>query len=137
VHIRRRLLIDSTARGARVSINYDGRVFRSLSNSEGGDVSGETTFRYRQRGEVVWATYAGGAVLFGTLLATMDGDGNLQMRYQHVAVGGAFKSGRCRSRPEVLPDGRLRLYEQWQWTDGADGEGASVIEEVDVGPDAP
>jgi hypothetical protein len=108
-------------------MNYDGRTFRSLANSAGGDVGAETTFHYRQSGDLVWATYQGGAVTFGTLLATVDAAGVLEMRYQHRA-GGAWKSGRCQSRPELLPDGRLRLHERWQWTEG--GEGSSVIEEV-------
>lgn len=89
-----------------------------------------TTFHYRHRGDLVWATYSGGSVRFGTLLAKADAAGNLEMRYQHIATDGGFKSGRCRSRPEHLPDGRLRLHEEWQWTDGAEGRGASVVEEV-------
>jgi hypothetical protein len=110
-------------------MNYDGRVFRSIENSAGGDVGGQTTFHYRQRGDLVWATYQGGAVSFGTLLAKADAAGNLDMRYQHLA-GAVFKSGRCQSRPEVLLDGRLRLHERWQWTNGDAGEGSSIIEEV-------
>jgi hypothetical protein len=110
--------------------DYDARIFRSVANSDGGDVDGGTTFQYHQRGDVVWATYAGGSVLFGTLLAKADASGNLDMRYQHVSVDGTFKSGRCHSRPESLPDGRLRLHERWRWTDGAEGEGESIIEEV-------
>lgn len=110
--------------------DYDGRLFRSVANSDGGDVGEETAFHYHQRDDVVWATYSGGAVRFGTLIATVNGDGNLDMRYQHVSAGGDFKSGRCRSRPERLPDGRLRLHEQWQWTDGAEGQGTSIVEEV-------
>jgi hypothetical protein len=113
-----------------VSLSYDGRIFRSLENSAGSDVDGGTTFHYRQEGEVVWATYAGGAVRFGTLLARADAAGNLDMRYQHLASDGSFKTGRCQSRPERLADGRLRVHERWQWTDGAQGEGVSVIEEV-------
>ena len=109
--------------------DYDGRVFRSIANSEGGDVNGETTFYYHQRGDIVWATYHGGPVVFGTLLALVDPLGNLDMRYQHVSIGGELKSGRCRSRPEVLTDRRLRLHEQWQWIDGAKGQGSSVVEE--------
>jgi hypothetical protein len=115
-------------------MDYNGRVFRSVANSAGGDVGGETTFQYRQQGEVVWATYSGGAVRFGTLVAKVDGGGSLDMRYQHVTVDGAFKTGRCRSRPERLPDGRLRLLESWEWTDGAQGRGESIIEEVSPGP---
>ena len=110
--------------------DYDDRVFRSVANSDGGDVDGETTFNYHQRDNVVWATYAGGTVVLGTLVAKVDVHGNLDMRYQHVAADGTFKSGRCQSRPERLPDGRLRLHERWQWTDGAEGQGESIIEEV-------
>jgi hypothetical protein len=121
---------NSTDQETRPMIDYDARAFRSVANSDGGDVDEATTFHYRQRDDVVWATYAGGAVVFGTLLAKVDAFGNLDMRYQHVAVGGNFKSGRCQSRPERLPDGRLRLHEAWRWTDGAEGEGVSVVEEV-------
>jgi hypothetical protein len=109
---------------------YEGRVFRSVMNSDGGDVSGETTFHYHQRDDLVWATYSGGSVLFGTLLAKTDAFGNLDMRYQHISVDGAFKSGHCQSQPERLPDGRLRLHERWQWSDGAQGQGISIIEEI-------
>ena len=111
-------------------MNYDGRSFRSIANSGGGDVGGDTLFHYHQEGELVWATYSGGAVRWGTLLARVDGAGNLDMRYQHVGSDGAFKTGRCQSRPEVLPDGRLRLHERWQWTEGTVGEGQSVVEQI-------
>ncbi len=36
-------------------------------------------------------------------------------------------------RPEILPDGRLRLHEHWEWTNGAQGRGESIIEEVRLG----
>ena len=111
-------------------IGYEGRVFRSVANSAGGDVTAETTFHYHQCDAVVWATYAGGSVLFGTLIANVDNLGHLHMRYQQLAADGRFKSGRCHSRPERLPDGRLRLHEQWEWTDGAEGQGVSIIEEL-------
>ena len=52
------------------------------------------------------------------------------MRYQHLSADGRWKTGHCRSRPERLADGRLRVHERWQWTDGAEGSGESVIEEL-------
>lgn len=110
--------------------DYDARIFRSVENSEGGDVTGATTFHYHQHDDIVWATYAGGAVRFGTLVSKVDPLGNLDMRYQHVSVDGSFKSGQCHSRPERLPDGRLRLHERWRWTGGAEGQGESIIEEI-------
>ena len=111
-------------------IDYDERTFASVANSESGDVGSGTTFRYRQRGEIVWATYEGGAVAFGTLIARVQRDGSLDMRYQHVTADGAIKTGKCLSRPEILVDGRIRLHEQWQWTEGSTEHGESVVEEV-------
>jgi hypothetical protein len=111
-------------------INYDGRVFRSLSNSGSGEVGAETRFDYHQKGNVVWATYAGGAIRFGTLVARVTEEGWLDMRYAHVSENESLATGVCLSKPEVLPDGRLRLHESWQWTSGDLSSGASVLEEV-------
>jgi hypothetical protein len=52
------------------------------------------------------------------------------MRYQHLNSGGELMTGKCRSTPDILPDGRLRLRELWQWTSGDFSRGESVIEEV-------
>jgi hypothetical protein len=52
------------------------------------------------------------------------------MRYQHLNQAGTFMSGKCFSTPEILPDGRIRLHEKWQWTSGDYSSGESVIEEI-------
>jgi hypothetical protein len=111
-------------------IDYDDRVFASVSNSATGDVGAQTTFHYHQRDDVVWATYEGGAVAQGTLIARVLKDGSLDMRYQHITTDGLIKAGRCASRPEILVDGRIRLYETWQWTEGGTESGESIVEEV-------
>jgi hypothetical protein len=112
------------------SINYDDRRFVSVSNSESGEVDSATVFHYRQDGSLVWATYRGGAIKFGTLIANVEEDDCLDMRYQHCNVAGELMTGKCRSTPETLPDGRLRLHEVWQWTSGDFSHGESVIEEI-------
>lgn len=111
-------------------INYDGRCFRSVSNTDNGEVDGATYFEYHQEGDIVWATYSGGAVRFGTLIALADEEGKLDMRYQHINEAGVLRTGVCRSEPEVLPDGRIRLRERWRWTSGNRSAGRSVVEEV-------
>lgn len=105
-------------------MTYHNKWFRSVSNTDNGEVGAETTFHYQQAGNVVWAEYAGGSVVKGFLLATVLPDNNLDMRYQHVNQAGELMTGRCQSTPETLPDGRLRLHERWQWTsgDGSSGE---------------
>ena len=111
-------------------INYDNRRFVSVSSSDNGEVSSATVFEYHHEGDVVWATYRGGAIVFGSLVAKVDGNDFLDMRYQHLNSAGEFMTGICQSTPEILPDGRLRLHEAWQWTSGDFSQGESIIEEV-------
>lgn len=111
------------------NINYNNRRFRSVSNSGSGEVDGATVFHYRQEGDVVWATYAGGAIKQGVLVATVGENGRLQMRYSHVNQHGDLMTGVCESVPEMLANGRLCLHESWQWTSGDGSSGTSVIEE--------
>jgi Domain of unknown function (DUF3291) len=111
------------------AVSYDRRAFRSVENAAG-EVDAETRFFYRQIGSRVWATYKGGAIAFGTLVASAAPDGRLDMRYQHVNRDGAWREGRCDTVPERLPDGRLRLHESWRWTGGLIGEGQSTVEQI-------
>lgn len=111
-------------------INYDNKKFASVENSETGEVSGETVFHYRQKGDLVWAEYAGGAIVFGTLIAKVLENDCLEMSYQHLNESGDLMTGRCFSTPEILPDGRIRLFEKWQWTSGDLSAGESIIEEI-------
>jgi hypothetical protein len=113
-----------------MKISYNERAFRSVINSESGDVGAETVFRYHQEGTVVWAEYSGGDVVRGQLIAVCAEDGTLDMNYQHINADGELMAGTCISRPEIMNDGRLRLYEKWRWTRGDTTAGESVIEEV-------
>jgi hypothetical protein len=109
-------------------IDYDGRVFRPVSNV-GGEVGAETVFAYRQRGRIVTADYSGGAVVVGHLIGIVDDEGLLDLRYHQVNTAGELRTGTCRTTPEVLDDGRLRLHEAWRWTSGDGSAGTSVLEE--------
>jgi hypothetical protein len=111
-------------------MHYHNKSFRPVANTDNGEVSGDTVFYYRQSGNIVTAEYAGGSIVKGHLIALVDEQGCLDMRYHHVNTDGALQTGICRSVPEILPDGRIRLHETWQWTSGDGSVGASVVEEV-------
>ncbi len=113
-----------------MTVDYDGRSFVAVANSESGEVGDGTVFHYRQDGDLVWADYAGGDIRRGHLVATVDGQGCLDMRYHHVNQAGDLMTGVCRTTPEALPDGRLRLHETWRWTSGDRSAGTSVLEET-------
>lgn len=113
-----------------MTISYNDRKFRSIANSDTGEVGTETLFHYHQNGAVVWAEYAGGEIVRGTLIGKVLPDNSLDVRYQHVNRKGRLMTGICTSTPELLPDGRIRLHERWQWTCGNHSSGKSIIEEI-------
>lgn len=96
----------------------EGKIFRSLENTENGEVGADTVFHYRQDGDVVWATYEGGDVVKGHLLANVLPDGRLDMRYHHINRQGRLMLGKCISTPSLDANGKLRLSEEWQWLSG-------------------
>ncbi len=110
--------------------NYDNKKFASVANSETGEVSSETIFHYHQKDDLVWAEYSGGEIVFGNLIAKVLENSALEMRYQHLNKSGDLMTGKCISIPEILADGRIRLYEKWQWTSGDLSSGESIIEEI-------
>jgi Domain of unknown function (DUF3291) len=121
---------DRSEASVAAPFSYDGRRFRNRSNSPNGTCSPETEFHYHQSASRVWATYAGGQVRFGSLMAVADPEGVLDVRYHHVDSAGEFRTGKCVSQPEILEDGRLRVHERWQWTNGDQSSGHAIIEEV-------
>ncbi|MBP6311373.1 MAG: n-acetylglutamate synthase [Flavobacteriales bacterium] len=111
-------------------IDYEGRRFRPLSNTPNGEISEEVIFQYHQKGRVVTCSYQGGRITQGHLIALVDDKGSLDMRYHQVNELGELMTGICRSTPEILHNGKLRLHEEWQWTSGDRSNGSSVLEEI-------
>ncbi|MEW5795416.1 MAG: n-acetylglutamate synthase [Candidatus Zixiibacteriota bacterium] len=108
------------------------RRFVGVDNYDDGDARRDTVFNYDQSGDIVTATYSGGRIRHGQILARVTQDNSLEMTWQYLNVDGILIAGTCRSVPELLPDGRYRLHESWTVTVGPnqDESGTSVIEEI-------
>lgn len=113
-----------------MKINYHNKRFRPVSNTENGETSSETIFLYQQKDNILTAEYKGGQIVYGHLIGLVDEDGNIDMRYHQVNSKGELMTGICKSTPEILEDGKIRLYETWRWTSGDESVGESVIEEI-------
>lgn len=110
-------------------IQYHGKTFRPVDQTANSETSTQTVFRYCQDGDIVTCSYAGGRIRSGHLIGIVDKSGQIDMRYHQVNDAGQLMTGVCRSVPEILSDGRIRLYESWQWTSGDLSKGNSVLEE--------
>ncbi len=116
--------------GCGVNISLDGKKFRSVVNAPNGEVGADTIFNFKQEGSLVTASYAGGAIIHGQLMAVMGDSGDLDMRYHHLNTNNNLMLGTCHSTREVLPDGRIRYHERWRWLCGDMSSGESAMEEI-------
>ncbi|MEM5565989.1 n-acetylglutamate synthase [Psychroserpens sp. AS72] len=110
--------------------NYNDKKFKAVKNTANGETSEETIFHYKQTKNIVTATYSGGQIIEGHLIGLVSKHGEINMRYHQVNVNGDLMSGVCKSTPEIVSNGKIRLHEEWQWTSGDKSKGNSIIEEL-------
>jgi len=111
-------------------ISYHDKYFRPVNNTANGETSAATIFHYLQDGNIISATYSGGRIRKGQLIGIVAEDGKFNLRYQQVNEEGEIMTGICISTPELMENGKLKLYEKWKWTSGDLSEGESVVEEL-------
>lgn len=111
-------------------MNYNNKRFRPVQNSKNGETSEKTIFEYKQTGNILTSEYKGGQIVKGHLIGLVDENGHIEMRYHQVNVKGELMTGVCHSTPELHENGKIRLYENWQWTSGDKSSGKSILEEI-------
>ncbi len=112
-----------------MEINFNNRSFRSQANAESGEVTVDTIFHYHQEGNIIWADYSGGQIVKGFLVGIIVKD-QLELCYQHVNKQREIMTGKCKSNPELLENGKLKLHESWQWTCKDYSKGTSILIEI-------
>ncbi|MCC1485388.1 n-acetylglutamate synthase [Winogradskyella immobilis] len=111
-------------------INYNNKVFKPISISDNAEVSDDTRFIYKQVGNVLTSEYKGGSIAKGHLIGIVNDNGCIDMRYHQINTKGELMTGVCFSKPEIRPNGKIRLHETWQWTSGDLSKGISILEEI-------
>lgn len=111
-------------------MNYHGKKFQVISNSQNGDVTADMIFHYQQVGEVISCEYENENIKNGHLIGIVDEDGTINMRYRQINNKGQEVSGICMSTPEIMENGKIRLHESWRWTSGDQSNGESILEEL-------
>ena len=109
-------------------INLDGLTMFVSSTANTGVVGGETRLHFTQRGERVYARYAGGRVSRGWLFGRCI-DRTLRFRYVQCEDGPAIHAGESVCDIERLSNGRVRVVEHFAWST-REGSGINVFDEL-------
>ena len=111
-------------------IDYNNKRFIPISSTGNSEVTSDTIFIYRQKGNVLTSTYKGETIIEGHLIGLVSTNGVINMRYHQINKNGELMTGTCISKPKVGSDGKITLYESWQWTSGDKSEGTSILKEI-------
>lgn len=111
-------------------MNYNNKRFKPVETSENSETTTETIFQYKQNGSILTSTYSGGDIIEGHLIGIVDDFGNIDMRYHQINSKGELMTGECKSKPELMPNGKIKLHEEWNWTSGDRSFGSSILEEI-------
>lgn len=113
----------------KTRIDYNGKIFVPLVNTDNGEVDSNTVFYYHQNGNDFSADYSGGEIKKGYMIGKVSDNGELDFYYQHINVDDEIRAGRCHSIPRLNNDGKFEMYEEWQWLNGDCTSGKSVVVE--------
>ena len=120
-------LMEKTFATCTTDICYNGKFFVPVINTENGEVNNQTVFAYHQNGTILWAEYSGGEIKKGTMIGTVETNGELNFYYQHINQNNDIRVGKCHSVPHILDDGKIELSEQWKWMNGNKSKGSSTV----------
>ena len=112
-------------------INLNKKVFKALSNSENGEVNDDTVFYYSQKENIISAEYNGGEIIKGNLIGKQLANGDFDFVYHHINKDRQLKIGKCLSKAILQDDGKIKLYEKWQWLNNDLSVGTSELIEIE------
>ncbi|MFK7915977.1 MAG: hypothetical protein AB8B93_18840 [Pseudomonadales bacterium] len=106
-------------------LNLAGKTFRAQAETAQGTVDTETTMVFTQDTDVILATYQGGSIVTGYVLARWTGTMQVAMCYHCLTASDALQAGKGKARFDRTSDGRLAMRLDWQWLTGDRTRGES------------
>ncbi len=113
----------------QTSYNFNNKTFKLLANSSKGKATDETVFHYQQQDDRVTATYSGGSIVIGTIIARLSGD-RLHMLYQCLTTDQELMAGKATAEIRLNEQAKIHLKLHWQWLEDKERNGISEYVEI-------
>jgi hypothetical protein len=105
-------------------MELDGVTFRATANSAHGTLNTATQMTFAEADGTLTAVYGGGTIRHGTVVASHQDDGTVDMLYHCITTAGELKAGQAHAT-FVEADGATRMHLDWQWLTGDRERGQS------------
>lgn len=107
------------------TIDFNNKTFLLVDNSDHGTVNNDTVFRYQQKNAIITATYDGGSIKYGKILAKQVNT-RLEMLYHCVTTQNELKAGKAVADISFSPNNKIILRLQWEWLNNNKEKGTST-----------
>ncbi len=111
------------------TIDFKGKTFKLVENSENGTVNNETIFKYDQNDNIVTADYSGGTIKYGKIIGVINDD-RLDLLYQCITTEDELKAGKAQASISFNEQGKMKLKLDWQWLNDKAQKGISEYIEI-------
>lgn len=109
------------------AIDLNHKKMHVVETAQNGVVNDQTIFAFQQKGDRVFARYAGGGVSRGYLIGVMQ-QSALNFNYLQEHADGTLAGGSSHCVCELLPDNTVQIKEYFEWEQG---QGMNVFAEID------
>ena len=104
--------------------NFNNKTFSLVENSENGNATSKTIFRYKQEDNLVTADYHGGGIKYGKIISRLEND-LLHMLYQCLTDEGELKAGKAIAQVSLNEKNKIMLKLDWEWMGESKENGTS------------
>lgn len=106
-------------------MNLAGKRFFAQANTANGTIDTDTQMHFTEDADVIIATYSGGSIVTGHVLARWSGEMRIDMCYHCLTASDAIQAGKAKAYFDRTSDGRLAMRLDWQWLTGDRTKGES------------
>lgn len=112
------------------TFNLNQKRFRPVANSKEGEVNETTIFDYTEYNGIIRATYQGGTIQSGHILAQWQSDNRISMLYHCLTTANQLKAGKAIAILSKGSDGLMEMDLVWEWLEEGAGKGLSKYKEI-------
>lgn len=110
--------------------NLNQKRFRPVSNSKKGEVNEATSFDYTEYNGIIRATYQGGTIQSGHILAQWQNENRMSMLYHCLTKDNELKAGKAMAVLRKDADGLIEMDLTWEWLGNNGEKGQSKYKEI-------
>lgn len=110
-------------------IDLNNKEFKLLKNSESGQVTSDTIFKFIQKENKFNGTYYDENIVYGSIIGLIENNQKIFLVYHCILNDGQIRVGEANVTSSIIND-KIKLEMNWKWITGGNEHGISEYLEI-------